>query len=340
MYFRMDFPDTFLSRLGKSQNDQTAEEIMNKTCKFVDGRIQVGLLWDKDREIISATIPSDASETTARVRTIKMARRLAKTPHLKKIVEDSVEKLLAEGWAEIVDMKAPTSDIVWYLPGVLSERKGKHRFCLDGAAESHGVSLNSMLLTGEGSKTTIFTALQNARRYDFFAVSDIKSCFHQVLIPPEDRDALRFFRWIVGCEDILQCLRMKVNIFGSSCSESISSFALRRNAEVHGEDFSEEVVAAILGAYVDDVPTSSPTEESLIALVRGLIDLCSRGGFPLTKFVSNSRAVLDSVPEELRADGFKQRSGEIPRTSVLGVQYDPKEDTFRIKPSAKSVSSP
>ena len=64
-YFRMDFPDTSSSRLGKSQNDQRAEEIMNKTCKFVDGRIQVGLLWDKDREIISATIPSDASETTA-----------------------------------------------------------------------------------------------------------------------------------------------------------------------------------------------------------------------------------------------------------------------------------
>ena len=74
--------------------------------------------------------------------------------------------------------------------------------------------------------------------------------------------------------------------------------------------------------------------------MRGLIDLCSRGGFPLTKFVSNSRAVLDSVPEELRAEGFKQRSGEIPRTSVLGVQYDPKEDTFRIKPSAKSGGGP
>ena len=86
----------------------------------------MGLLWDKDRETTAALMPSAASEATARVRTIKMARRLSKTPHLKKVVEDAVAKLLAEGWAEVVDMKAPTSDILWYLPGVLSERKGKH----------------------------------------------------------------------------------------------------------------------------------------------------------------------------------------------------------------------
>ena len=158
-----------------------------------------------------------------------MIRRLSMTPHLKKVVEDSVEKLLAEGWAEVVDMNAPTSDILWYLPGVLSERKGKHRFCLDGAAESFGVSLNSMLLTGEGSNVTIFNALSNARRYNYFACGDIKSCFHQILIPPEDRDALRFFRWLPGQEDVLECIRMCRNIFGSACSTAINSFAIRRS---------------------------------------------------------------------------------------------------------------
>ena len=213
-----------------------------------------------------------------------MAKRLRNSPHLKKVVEDSIEKLLKEGWAEVVPNPGLKSDLTWYLPAVLSERKGKHRFCLDGAATSCGVSLNSMLLTGEGPMVTIFNALSNARRYDYFACGDIAAFFHQVLIPPEDRDALRFFRWIPGQEDKLECIRMLRNIFGAACSYSISSFANRRNAEDHGGNFSQEVVDAILRAYVDDVPTSSPTQESSIDLVKGLIELCAKGGFTLTKF--------------------------------------------------------
>ena len=229
---------------------------MQDGCKFVDGRYEIPLLWEEGREATAAMIPSAASEVTAKTRTLKMAKRLRNSPHLKKVVEDSIEKLLKEGWAEVVPNPGLKSDLTWYLPAVLSERKGKHRFCLDGAATSCGVSLNSMLLTGEGPMVTIFNALSNARRYDYFACGDIAAFFHQVLIPPEDRDALRFFRWIPGQEDKLECIRMLRNIFGAACSYSISSFANRRNAEDHGGDFSQEVVDAILRAYVDDVPNS------------------------------------------------------------------------------------
>ena len=82
-------------------------------------------------------IPSAASKVTAKTCILKMAKRLKNSPHLKKVVEDSIEKLLPNP-----DLK---SNHTWFLPAVLSERKGKHRFCLDGAA-------NSMLLTGEGPK--------------------------------------------------------------------------------------------------------------------------------------------------------------------------------------------
>ena len=169
-FFQADFPDHPSAKVGRSYEDQQAEEIMNRTCKFIDGRYQVGLLLKKSDEETAATIPSAAAEATARQRTRKMAQRLGKTPHLKKLVEDSIEKLLEEGWAEILPNPAPPSDLVWYLPAVLSERKGKWRFCLDGAATSCGVSLNSMLLTGESSVVTIFSAIQNSRRFDFFVV--------------------------------------------------------------------------------------------------------------------------------------------------------------------------
>ena len=186
----------------------------------------------------------------------------------------------------------------------------------------------------------IFNAIQNSCLFDFFAAGDITATFHQVRVPPEDQDALRFYRWVVGREDVLECIRMLVNIFGSSCSTTLSSFALNRNADDHVDEFPEDVIKAIRRAYVDDVPTSAPSESSLAALIQGLIDLCKLGGFPLTKFVSNSRLALEAIPEDLRKEGFKDTSGPLPETSVLGVLYSPEEDVFRVKAPQKPGGGP
>merc|ERR1739842_265483 len=100
----------------------------------------------------------------------------------------------SSGAAEVVPNPAIRSEVIWYLPSVVKEEphKDKPRFCLDARAESHGVSLNSMLLTGDCDTVTVFNALQNARRFDYFAAGDIKGFFHRVALLAEDKDALRF----------------------------------------------------------------------------------------------------------------------------------------------------
>ena len=50
----------------------------------------------------------------------------------------------------------------------------------------------------------VFNVLQNARRYDWFPIGDMKDFFHRVVMPEEDCDALRFYRCIPGQEDQLQ----------------------------------------------------------------------------------------------------------------------------------------
>ena len=108
-------------------------------------------------------------------------------------------------------------------------------------AECRGVSLNNMLIPGNACEISVFNALQNAWRFDWFAIGDIKDFFHRVMMPEEDRDALRFFRWLPGREEVLQCLRMKVNLFGSACSATIAQFALRKNAKDHGQAYGLQV---------------------------------------------------------------------------------------------------
>ncbi|TWW61446.1 hypothetical protein D4764_04G0000930 [Takifugu flavidus] len=67
-----------------------------------------------------------------------------------------------------------------------------------------------------------------------------------------------------------------------------------------------------------------PNEEEAVALVKSLRDLCAEGGFSLTKWVSNSRRVLSSIPAELRATELKDldlAQDDLPTERALGVQW-------------------
>ena len=54
--------------------------------------------------------------------------------------------------------------------------------------------------------------------------------------------------------------------------------------------------------YVDDLLKSVPTPEDAITLMEQVIELCAKGGFNLTKFVSNNRKVWSVIPRAKRAD--------------------------------------
>ena len=62
--------------------------------------------------------------------------------------------------------------------------------------------------------------------------------------------------------------------------------------------------------------------------------LLSRGGFPLTKWVSNSRRVLDAIPEAERAKEVKNldlSKEDLPFERALGVRWCIETDTFGLK---------
>lgn len=76
-------------------------------------------------------------------------------------------------------------------------------------------------------------------------------------------------------------------------------------------------------------------KQQAIALTRDLRDLCSQGGFELTKWVSNSRAVLASLPDEHKAKQIKELDldrEKLPFERALGIQRNIENDllTYRV----------
>ncbi|XP_072051635.1 uncharacterized protein [Amphiura filiformis] len=110
------------------------------------------------------------------------------------------------------------------------------------------------------------------------------------------------------------------------------NFALRKTADDGKEKYSEEVCNTVLSNfYVDDYLKSIESESKAIQLVSDLTNLCKDGGFKLTKWLSNSREVLQSVPEDDRAETTKTldlKNEELPSEKVLGLLWSPETDRF------------
>ncbi len=121
---------------------------------------------------------------------------------------------------------------------------------------------------------------------------------------------------------------MAVHLFGATSSPSCFSYALKKTAEDNIE-FSKEVIDTVnRNFYVDDCLKSSPTKEEAIGLVKELPALLSRGGFRLTKWLSNEREVLSSVPDNERAPCVSLDLEKLPKDSALGVRWNTETDSL------------
>lgn len=161
-------------------------------------------------------------------------------------------------------------------------------------------------------------------------MADIEKMFHQVSVKPEDREALRFLWWPEGdlTKDPVE-YQMTVHLFGATSSPSCCSYALKKTAEDNQREFSKDVVDTVSrDFYVDDYLRSLPTKEEAVNLVQELPILLSRGGFRLTKWLSNEREVLSLVPDSERAPCVSLQLEELPKDRALGVEWNTETDSL------------
>ncbi len=128
---------------------------------------------------------------------------------------------------------------------------------------------------------------------------------------------------------------MVVHLFGATSSPSCANFALWRCAKDNKELLSQQVFETIMHSfYVDDLVASVASEREAICLYEDLRKICAKGGFNLTKWISNSRCVLAAIPEEERAKEVKDLDLDqdiLPVERALGVRWCVQSDTFWIQ---------
>ena len=118
---------------------------------------------------------------------------------------------------------------------------------------------------------------------------------------------------------------MCVHVFGGTSSPSCRNYVLKRTS-IDGEDQFGKAATKTLqdNFYVDDLLKSLDNEKEAIKLIKNVKAMCESGGFKLTKFLSNSKQVLQSIDEADRRQGVKDKDlmSDLPAEQALEVLWD------------------
>ena len=224
----------------------------------------------------------------------------------------------------------------WYLPSFAvtsSNKPNKVWIVFDVASEHGNTSLNKNLQQGPDYTNSLVGVLLRFRKENVALVGDIESMFDQVKVCPEDQDSVRFLWWSGSTDEVPQEYAMTVHIFGATDSPCSANSILMRTADDNEESFDPSAIDTLgHNLYADDLLKSVPTLENAITLLEKLIELCAKGGFNLTKFVSNNRKVWSAIPQAKRADpSLDFNLDELPIDKALGVRWHTESDNFGFK---------
>jgi hypothetical protein len=299
-----------------------------------DGHFVVPMLWRQNSKL-----PDNRQQVERRF--TSLTHRLSMDSKLQENYAAFLNGYVSSGYARQLtcDKENQVSDRTWYLPHhcVLNPNKpGKVRVVFDAASEWKGASLNNQLMTGPDLMNGLFSVIQRFRLHPIALVADVKEMFHQVWVSDQDSDSLRFL-WK---EDLNQpgppkTYKMLVHIFGAKDSPCCVNFALKKAAEKAEPQVRDTILHNF---YVDDMLKSVKDCSSAIALAHQVSKTLVDHGFFLTKWLSSSQEVIDSLPQEQRAlKEFNFDLEEIPIQRALGLGWDVNEDCFVFRPVVKNV---
>ena len=334
-YWKVD-DVTFDDRKCPSLEDKKAEIMFNESVRQVNGHYEIAIPFKCDDVVLQNNKPM----ALGRLNSLKVKLRKDESLHTE--YAGQISNLISKQYAEKVptEVLVRNDDRVWYLPHhpVMHPRKKKMRIVFDCAAKHNNVSLNSKILQGPDYTNSLVGVLLRFRNYPVAVMSDIEGMFHQVKVPVEERDVLRFLWWQDGDMDkAVVEYRMTSHLFGGTWSPSVSNYALRKTAEDNKGQFSSEVLSVVNNNfYVDDCMFSVEKVSEAVEMSCELRELLSKGGFRLHKFSSNKVSVLENIPESERAENMRNLNFEaLPVETALGVYWNLETDQFEYKVNPK-----
>ncbi|XP_063386428.1 uncharacterized protein LOC134672453 [Cydia fagiglandana] len=280
---------------ARNADDERAIQVLESTAhRLPGGRFEVGLLWKAD----NLDIPD--SYKLALSRFLSLEKKMIKDPCYAERYRRNIHDMLSKEYAEQCSSRPASGRPVWYLPhfGVINPNKpNKLRTVHDAAAKSHGVSLNSLLLTGPDLLQPLLGVLMRFREGAVALNADIREMFPQIKIIEKDRDAQRFL-WRDTPGEPIRTYRMSSMIFGAASSPFTAIHIKNKNALEWQETYPDAARVIIDDHYMDDCITSLDDVGKAAKLAADIYTVHAHAGFEMRGWTSNNSSALSLLPKE------------------------------------------
>ena len=166
---------------------------------------------------------------------------------------------------------------------------------------------------------------------------DIQNMFCQTEINPKD---YRFQQYLWRHFDSSTEPTKYRLMFGVKSSPFLAMKSIQHH--ISRPDLQELFLKACEAAkslYVDDLFNGGSAVDEVIDLVSQLMELFQLGGWRLTKFVSNSRSVMDSISKEDHLENLVVpfEDGDYGFTKALSIDWDVKGNYFNFQLNEKHL---
>ena len=206
----------------------------------------------------------------------------------------------------------------------------------DSAAETAGISLNKILLSGPDLTNNLLGILIRFRQQPVAFMADIEQMFHSFLVREDHRDLLRFF-WYKDNDPNGELIeyQMKVHVFGNTLSPAVGTYCLRKTAEAGEQEFGSDAKNFVdNNFYVDDGLKSVAEPTEAVDLLRRTQAMLATANLHLHKIASNLPEVTQAFPIEDRVADLPDldlSKDTIPAQRSLGVLWDISANSFTFK---------
>ncbi|XP_065175170.1 uncharacterized protein LOC135805100 [Sycon ciliatum] len=281
-------------------DEHAADDMTKRSIHHNGTRFVVGIPWRSGAD--QPELRQD-SRQCAEQRLKSLHRILERKPEVRLQYAEVLKKYLERGYIRSVlptEVEDAGTD-QWFLPHFPVIRNDKSttkvRIVFDGSAKVMGDSINNRMHAGQKLQSDLVKVLLRFCHHPIALTADISEMFLQVELRDNDRKYHRFV-WSESPHHPLVFFEFCRVVFGMRASPYLAGRALQATAETFADTAGPEALNAVRdNFYVDDLLMSTATEASAIVAREDLQEITTRGGFHLRKWLSNSPAVLKSIPE-------------------------------------------
>lgn len=211
----------------------------------------------------------------------------------------------------------------------------KIRIVFDGSCKSDtGVSLNDILLVGPVVQSDLIALLARFRTFKYVFTADVVKMYRQILVN-NDQTSLQCILWRENTKEPVSTYELRTITYGTASASYLATRCLKYLAELHLDEFPIGARAIINDFYVDDLLTGAHSLSEAITKHDQIIAIISKGCFVLDKWFSNCDELLEGISQKCDRDSFP--INENYETHILGLQWNPREDSFRYTFDAGSM---